>query len=100
MSDLENLFKKHPLGCEKFGEEWLQLWAALGRVLQKRAFIQHRANCGSWEWGCLAGTVEECIDRCVFNRNVNRWAQYRVMLRKGKSWNGTALHAFERHGEQ
>jgi hypothetical protein len=32
--NLREYFTRYPLGCESFGGEWLELWAALGRVLE------------------------------------------------------------------
>lgn len=58
---VHDMWDKHDLGCERFGEKWLQLWEALGRVLASPAYIECRTSTSHWFSSGSCGTVGECI---------------------------------------
>jgi RNAse (barnase) inhibitor barstar len=72
-----NMWDKHDLGCEHFGEEWLQLWDALGRVLELPVRIEYLDEFGDDGWypartarPTLARALVWCVDE--WERHQNR----------------------------
>lgn len=45
--NLRQLYSLHPLGCDHFGAQWLELWLALGRLLRMPARVEYHQG-GAW----------------------------------------------------
>lgn len=79
------MHRRWPLGCAEFGEEWLQKWAALGRVLVMPGQIEFETKCPkSTTWvpmygalnpascaDCLHAAIEDDQDGC-YNMGARR----------------------------
>jgi hypothetical protein len=81
---VQAMWDKHPLGCDSFGEEWLQKWEALGRLLEKPARARFCSHVKREWFGIDTGTVAEML---ALTAHVNRHLVRRVEL-----FDGTIVH--------
>jgi hypothetical protein len=62
---VHDMWDLHDLECESFGEEWLQLWEALGKLMNAHALAQFWDN-GRW-WTVAHGNAGACLEYCIKN---------------------------------
>ena len=96
--NLRQLVTLHPLGCDHFGAEWLDLWLALGRLLRRPARLEYYGDACEWEnepidvWRDVAACLIEAAERISEPENVRGFERVRVVLLTGtviREW-GTA----------
>jgi len=86
---LPDLYTLHPLGCDHFGAEWLDLWLALGRLLRKPARLEYYGDASEWEPDPICDSLDvascliEAVERLGEPENVRGFERIRVVLLTG-----------------
>jgi hypothetical protein len=98
--NLREYFTRYPLGCESYGAQWLELWAALGRVLEMPAQMwygteswpEKRVTWVQWMGFVERHTVADCLETADKTRRSRSGLQFaRIALLDGsvvKEWGG------------
>ena len=83
------MYAKHPLGCESFGAEWLELWASLGELLGMPGELQCQAHVSRHWWLMRSDNVGRLL---ALGAPVNTHLNRRIALLDGtivKEWGAT-----------
>jgi hypothetical protein len=89
--NLRTMFKRHQLGCKRFGKEWLRRWDALGKLLQKPSRVEFYDEFGDAGWHEMLYGIEPAWEAlCIAIEEVQRYQnRVRVVLLDGtvvKEW--------------